>query len=31
LPPFRIPDGTVIESDLGTVFMPFSLPLEWDV
>lgn len=31
LPPFRIPPGAVIESDLGTVMMPFRLPLEWDV
>lgn len=31
LPTFRIPAGAVIESDLGTVMMPFQLPLEWDV
>jgi cytochrome P450 len=31
LPPFRLPSGTIIESDLGTVFMPLKLPLEWDL
>ena len=31
LPPFRIENGATIESDLGTVMMPFALPLEWDV
>ena len=31
LPPFRIPPGTVIESDLGTVMMPLTLPLEWGI
>lgn len=31
LPPFRVESGAVIESDLGTVMMPFELPLTWDV